>query len=201
MKVLSIGRGEECNIILTDNLVSRRHAVLKLHATGKIEIVDMSQNGTFVNGVKLTPNIPYPITRKDVVSFAHVRQLDWTQVPDYTRYYKFAFMGVGIIVVISLGLYLWSLIPASAPQPSHNPDAPVMVEQPEEENTEQKSDTSEVKDDDVKPSRNQKTDSGLDPSRFFPKKKKEIKKDSTQIEKKQDKQEDPEEHTDDIPVL
>lgn len=201
MKVLSIGRGEECNIILTDNLVSRRHAVLKLHATGKIEIVDMSQNGTFVNGVKLTPNIPYPITRKDVVSFAHVRQLDWTQVPDCTRYYKFALMGVGIIAAICLGLYLWSLIPDPTPLPPPNPVTPTVAEQPKEENTEQKSETSEEKNDSVKPSKNKKTDSSLDPSRFFPKKKKEVKKDSTQVEKKQDKQEKPEEQTDDIPVL
>lgn len=38
MKVITIGRDPECNIVLDDNLISRRHAVLRLHGTGKIEI-------------------------------------------------------------------------------------------------------------------------------------------------------------------
>ena len=77
MKILTIGRDESCNIVLSDSTVSRRHAILKIHATGKMEIISMGQNGTFVNGVKLKSDTAYPVTRKDVVSFAHVRQLDW----------------------------------------------------------------------------------------------------------------------------
>ena len=50
MKVISIGRGEDCNIVLPENVISRRHAILKIHATGKMELIDMGQNGTFVNG-------------------------------------------------------------------------------------------------------------------------------------------------------
>lgn len=52
MKILTIGRDESCNIVLSDSTVSRRHAILKIHATGKMEIISMGQNGTFVNGVK-----------------------------------------------------------------------------------------------------------------------------------------------------
>ena len=73
MKILTIGRDESCNIVLSDSTVSRRHAILKIHATGKMEIISMGQNGTFVNGVKLKSDTAYPVTRKDVVSFAHVR--------------------------------------------------------------------------------------------------------------------------------
>ena len=49
MKVITIGRDPECNIVLDDNLISRRHAVLRLHGTGKIEIIDYSSNGTFID--------------------------------------------------------------------------------------------------------------------------------------------------------
>ena len=93
MKVISIGRGEDCNIVLPENVISRRHAILKIHATGKMELIDMGQNGTFVNGIKLTPNIPYPVTRKDVVSFAHVRQLDWSLVPNTMQIYRYIALG------------------------------------------------------------------------------------------------------------
>ena len=35
MKILTIGRDESCNIVLSDSTVSRRHAILKIHATGR----------------------------------------------------------------------------------------------------------------------------------------------------------------------
>ena len=96
MKILTIGRDESCNIVLSDSTVSRRHA------TGKMEIISMGQNGTFVNGVKLKSDTAYPVTRKDVVSFAHVRQLDWNQIPDVQRYYRYGIMAViGLAVIIT----------------------------------------------------------------------------------------------------
>ena len=80
----------------------RPAAVLKIHATGKMEIISMGQNGTFVNGVKLKSDTAYPVTRKDVVSFAHVRQLDWNQIPDVQRYYRYGIMAViGLAVIIT----------------------------------------------------------------------------------------------------
>lgn len=103
MKILTIGRDESCNIVLSDSTVSRRHAILKIHATGKMEIISMGQNGTFVNGVKLKSDTAYPVTRKDVVSFAHVRQLDWNQIPDVQRYYRYGIMAViGLAVIITV---------------------------------------------------------------------------------------------------
>ena len=102
-KILTIGRDESCNIVLSDSTVSRRHAILKIHATGKMEIISMGQNGTFVNGVKLKSDTAYPVTRKDVVSFAHVRQLDWNQIPDVQRYYRYGIMAViGLAVIITV---------------------------------------------------------------------------------------------------
>lgn len=108
MKILSIGRDDNCNIILSDSMVSRRHAILKIYATGKMEIISLGQNGTFVNGVKLKSDTVYPITRKDIVSFAHVRQLDWAQIPNVRAYYYYGIMGacfvallIGCIVALS----------------------------------------------------------------------------------------------------
>ena len=81
MKTITIGRGDGANIIIDNEMISRRHAILKISTFGKMEIVDMGRNGTFVNGIKLRPNVPFPVTRKDVVRFADQNspfKLDWS---------------------------------------------------------------------------------------------------------------------------
>ena len=88
MKTIIIGRGEGCDIQIDHNKISRRHAILKVYTFGKMEIVDMGQNGTWVNGVKLRPGVPFPVKRKDVVNFAEVSQLNWSRVPNPTKYLK-----------------------------------------------------------------------------------------------------------------
>lgn len=144
MKVISIGRGEDCHIIFPDSVISRRHAILRIYATGKMEIVDIGQNGTFVNGVKLVPNTPYPVSRKDVISFAHVRQLDWTQIPDQSRWYRYAIYGaVGVVLIAGIIFFLRG----SADQPDieivseplpecQTPVKPPIAEEKEKEKTE-----------------------------------------------------------------
>lgn len=127
MKIITIGRGEDCNIILSDPVISRKHALLKIYPTGKMEIVDMGQNGTYVNGVRLAPNTPYPVTRKDVISFAQVRQLDWKSVPDNMLYIKYVLAGVAVILVLVLALFIKNRIAA--------PDVPKMEEVQKTEKT------------------------------------------------------------------
>lgn len=101
MKTITIGRGDGADIIIDDEMISRRHAVLKISTFGKMEIVDMGKNGTFVNGIKLRPNVPFPVTRKDVVNFAEITQLDWSLVPDNTRYIKYGIAAViGLLLII-----------------------------------------------------------------------------------------------------
>ena len=51
MKTITIGRGDGCNIYIDDESMSRRHAIIKIPTFGEMEIVDMSKNGTSVNGV------------------------------------------------------------------------------------------------------------------------------------------------------
>jgi hypothetical protein len=55
-----IGRDQDCDIVLSDSSISRRHAVLE--KTGKLYVIrDLnSTNGTFINGVKITEKIIQP---------------------------------------------------------------------------------------------------------------------------------------------
>lgn len=104
MKVYSIGREIGCDIIIDDNtdIISRRHAVLNVSPSGKMTIIDQSQNGTYVNGIRITSNVPVPVTRKDNVSFAHVAPLNWDRIPNQratiVRYAAIAI--VALLVVI-----------------------------------------------------------------------------------------------------
>ena len=48
---LGIGRSPQCQVRLTEDGISRQHAMLELTAEGNVQIVDLdSRNGTFVNG-------------------------------------------------------------------------------------------------------------------------------------------------------
>jgi len=84
MKVYSIGREVGCDIVINDrtDVISRRHAILNVMPFGKMTIVDQSQNGTYVNGIRIASNVPVPVTRKDNISFAHVARLDWNMIPN-----------------------------------------------------------------------------------------------------------------------
>lgn len=149
MKTITVGRGEGCNIIVEDEMMSRRHAIIKIPTFGGMEIVDMSKNGTFVNGVRLRPNVPFPITRKDVVNFADVHQLDWSKVPDPLKYYKIGVMAVGGLVVLLLAIFLLkSLLSGSKETPAEpaveqvaKPVQTVEAEQQQELTEEKKEET------------------------------------------------------------
>lgn len=141
MKVITIGRGTDCQVVLDEPTISRRHAILKVHPFGKMELVDMSQNGTFVNGVKLSSNVPYPVSRKDVVSFAHQRTLDWSMIPNPMNYVKYGFLALlGIALVIGAVVWVKSLGGDEAPvqeevvttQPTGKTDVKTPAETPEQ---------------------------------------------------------------------
>lgn len=132
MKVITIGRDPECNIVLDDNLISRRHAVLRLHGTGKIEIIDYSSNGTFINGTRIVSNTPLKIHRKDAVSFAHAKTLDWSQIPDPSRKPRMIILIVFIAsVLVTIAGIVVSHLPASKSDSGSSQDIEVY------ENTEQ----------------------------------------------------------------
>ena len=127
MKVYSIGRNEDCTIVLDNPMVSRRHALLKVHATGKMELVSLGTNGTFVNGNKLKPNAPYTVKRSDVVSFAHAKQLDWDLVENPIWWLKYALYGLVAIIVVGLAYAMidhWLIKKPKQPEPTEQLAAP-----------------------------------------------------------------------------
>lgn len=143
MKTITIGRGDGCNIYIDDESMSRRHAIIKIPTFGEMEIVDMSKNGTSVNGIRLRPNVPFPVSRKDVVTFADVAQLDWSKVPDPLKYYKLGALIVGGLIVLLLAIFLVkNLFSDSTPEQQpvkptieqvQKPVAPEQPSQPEQE--------------------------------------------------------------------
>ena len=103
MKVYSIGRESGCDIVINDSTdsTSRRHATLTVMPSGKMTITDHSRNGTYVNGIKISPNVAVPVTRKDNISFAHVYRLDWNLIPksvSITQYIIYGLIALAVIV-------------------------------------------------------------------------------------------------------
>lgn len=107
MKTYSIGRDLNCDIVINDStdVISRRHALLSIAPSGKMTIIDQSSNGTYVNGIRITQNVPVPVTRKDIVSLAHVAKLDWRQVPKSNQWIKYV-IGTVVAAVVILGIIL-----------------------------------------------------------------------------------------------
>jgi pSer/pThr/pTyr-binding forkhead associated (FHA) protein len=115
IKQFSIGRGDDCQIKIQDNSqkVSRNHATLKVLTNGKIFITDHSTNGTFVNGVKISQSVDYPVRRGDDISFAHVANLNWELIPRTVN--KLIYYLAGAIIVVGIGISLYFLINKKCP--------------------------------------------------------------------------------------
>jgi pSer/pThr/pTyr-binding forkhead associated (FHA) protein len=62
-----VGRGKDCEVLIDDKKISRKHAQLKI-VNGRLEVTDLdSSNGTFINGRKISK--PSNLVNGDVVSF------------------------------------------------------------------------------------------------------------------------------------
>ncbi len=107
MKTYSIGRDNACDIVLNDHtdVISRRHAVITVSSSGKMTITDQSTNGTYINGQKISSNVPVPVTRKDSVSFAHVSTLDWNMIPKSSKVGTYLFIGLAVAIVAALAIF------------------------------------------------------------------------------------------------
>lgn len=132
-KVYSIGRETGCNIVINDStdVISRRHAILSVSSNGKMTITDQSHNGTYVNGIRISPNVPVPVTRQDNVSFAHVAQLDWNQVPGTSgssagKIILFSVLGVLLAGAIVAAILLFTGKDSSGMDLGDNPDVVVV---------------------------------------------------------------------------
>lgn len=126
MKSYSIGRDAGCDIVLNDNtdVISRRHAVLTVASSGKMTITDLSTNGTYINGQRISSNVAVPVTRKDSVSFAHVSTLDWNMIPKSNQWLTYLIIG---LVVCAIGAACAIFIP-KAMHRSDQPNLPSVVD-------------------------------------------------------------------------
>ena len=116
MKIYTIGRGENSHIFIDHPLVSRQHALLKVYGSGKMVIVDKSSNGTSINGSQIKRDRETPVTRRDVVTFAGVSQLDWKEVPDPLKVFKIiGLVLAAIAVVIGILLAIRAIFPGKEP--------------------------------------------------------------------------------------
>lgn len=73
-----VGAASDCNIVVSEPGVSGRHCRLTLQQDGKYILEDLaSRNGTYVNGFKLTANVPVFVAPTDAVLLAGVVPLRW----------------------------------------------------------------------------------------------------------------------------
>lgn len=101
-KVYTIGRDPQSDIVINDNtdVVSRLHATIRIEGS-KMFLIDQSQNGTYVNGMRMSANEEIPVSREDSISFANVAVLDWTLLPDPK---KAQMRTIGIVVAALIAI-------------------------------------------------------------------------------------------------
>lgn len=179
MKVYSIGRDTACDICINDStdVISRRHAILNVTPTGKMTIVDQSHNGTYVNGIRISPNVPMPVTRKDSISFAHVARLDWNRVPKSGMAVKYALIGFGALVCVAVAGFGLKAAFGGNGGSTENTEKTAAVADTTKTRNEETEEKTEKKD-----SEKEKKDKAADPQ-------KEPKKDNKKEQTKKDKQE------------
>lgn len=113
-KSYTIGRDTACDIIISDStdVISRVHATIKVVGRGKYTIVDQSRNGTYINGIRMSSNEEIPVTRKDIISLAHVRNFDWDLIPEESNKNLYLYGGIALGVIIIAGLLILLMRPA-----------------------------------------------------------------------------------------
>ena len=93
-KLYIIGRSKkDCDIVLDEKLLSRKHAELIYHNKNEILIRDLnSRNGTYINKNRIEPDKDIYFTINDVLSFGHINneivfydQTDNNKVEDTDR--------------------------------------------------------------------------------------------------------------------
>ncbi len=110
-----IGTANDNDIVLFDpnQKISRYHAILVIDKKSHIYIKDISTNGTFVNGVRISSNVDFPVSRKDTIIFAKSQPLNWAtvefnKIPARSKSYIYGTLGIlaCIILVITVKSFL-----------------------------------------------------------------------------------------------
>jgi pSer/pThr/pTyr-binding forkhead associated (FHA) protein len=85
MQLITIGKDPSNKIVLNHPYISGRHAEIKLRDDGSIFITDKSStNGTTLRGRKLQKEDEVSVNRGDKITFADVKDLDWSKIPVIT---------------------------------------------------------------------------------------------------------------------
>lgn len=105
MKIISIGSSKGCNIYIDADGISKRHALIYIEPTGKMQIVDTSENGTFINGARIKSHTATPVKRRDIVTFANGQRLDWRRVPNPSKKVYWV-VGVLLLCITCLAVFL-----------------------------------------------------------------------------------------------
>lgn len=80
------GREEECDIVLENNYLTKRHFEI-LKKKEQFTIKDLgSSNGTFLNGKKLQPQIPNNLKSEDIISIGDVKIVFETRSKDFHKF-------------------------------------------------------------------------------------------------------------------
>ena len=121
-KVYYIGRDESSDIVLQDdsNIISRTHAILIVGRRGRYTISDQSKNGTYVNGIRIASGVEVPVSRTDIISFAHLIELDWSLIPNTRKRGRIIVLSIisGLILIGVLGWGILNYFKEERPTPT-----------------------------------------------------------------------------------
>lgn len=109
-KLYTIGRDLQNDIVIDDDsdVISRLHATIRFDGS-KMYIIDQSQNGTYVNGMRMSANEEVPVSRKDTISFANVVELDWSRLPDPGKA-RMKKIWIALLSLLALLLIIWAIV-------------------------------------------------------------------------------------------
>ena len=79
MKTIKVGRSSRNHIVITDKSeqISRFHAEIYIGTDSTLTIKDISSNGTWLNGAKMSKGVIYKLKKGDHVSLAKRLDLHW----------------------------------------------------------------------------------------------------------------------------
>jgi len=88
-RAVTVGRGLECDIVLSEPTVSRMHARFRQEPhTGVWSVTDLeSHNGTYVEGVLIVPGRPAPLFRNATLRLGSV-EVRFFQAEAFTQYVR-----------------------------------------------------------------------------------------------------------------
>ena len=137
MKTLyTIGREQNSDIILWNEESSRCHAQIRIDQKGKLWLMDMSTNGTYLNGMRISPNYEVEVSRKDEILFAGVELLDWNRIPKQKNKLLWIILPISIVVLIAIAVVLCCVLIPKGNDETESGGTPVATEVSEQAETE-----------------------------------------------------------------